>query len=117
MKREKICNIIQNRLLKLEKYNQNNVTYFIVPKNHPVYPFPYNIHDRYKYKLNELKNILTKHNKLNSVKLNLEKNKNNNVIVSYNIKFKNNKNIEDLVSHFKKLNFKLKSGYWICTID
>ena len=44
--RQKICNEIKNRLIELEKYNKENITYLIIPNNHPTLEFPLNIHDR-----------------------------------------------------------------------
>lgn len=41
-----LCEIIKEKLLELEKYSTNNTTYVMIPKNHKVYQFPYNIHDR-----------------------------------------------------------------------
>ena len=44
-----ICNVIREKLLSLEKYNTNNMFYMMIPTNHDIYKFPYNIHDRVKY--------------------------------------------------------------------
>jgi superfamily II DNA or RNA helicase len=44
--RQKICNGIKNKLIELEKYNKENITYLIIPNNHPTLEFPLNIHDR-----------------------------------------------------------------------
>jgi len=53
-----ICDLIKNRLLFLEKYgtrkNNTNITYMIIPKNHPIYPFPYNLEDRSTYIINTI---------------------------------------------------------------
>lgn len=52
-KRTLICNIIRERLLFLEKYSSdkknNKMTYMMIPKNHRVYPFPYNLEDRVQH--------------------------------------------------------------------
>lgn len=44
-----LCDIIKEKMLILEKYSTNNKTYVMIPKNHKIYPFPYNIHDRAKF--------------------------------------------------------------------
>jgi len=44
--RQKICNQIKQELIHLEKYNKDNITYLIIPYNHPTLEFPLNIHDR-----------------------------------------------------------------------
>lgn len=52
LKKEDICVELKNKLLFLEKYskteNKNKMTYVMVPANHPIYPFPYNLQDRIK---------------------------------------------------------------------
>ena len=56
--RTNICNMIRDNLLMLEKYSKskdkNKITYIMIPSNHPMYPFPYNLEDRIKYIINEL---------------------------------------------------------------
>lgn len=42
-KKDNMCNYIQEKLLFLEKNTTNNITYFIIPANHPTYKFPLNI--------------------------------------------------------------------------
>ena len=59
------CMKIKNRLLFLEKFStgKNNITYMIVPFNHPVLPFPLNLEDRIRYveqNFNELENTKVK---------------------------------------------------------
>ena len=36
----------KQELINLEKYNKDNITYLIIPYNHPTLEFPLNIHDR-----------------------------------------------------------------------
>lgn len=56
--RTNICHMIRDSLLVLEKYSKskdkNKITYIMVPNNHPIYPFPYNLEDRIKHIINEL---------------------------------------------------------------
>ena len=57
-----LCKHIQTKLLELEKYSttkqQNKKTYMIIPNNHLLYIFPYNLEDRIKYVLNKINNII-----------------------------------------------------------
>lgn len=50
--RTSMCNVIEAKLFDMEKYstsaNKNKITYLIVPKNHPIIPFPLNLEDRMK---------------------------------------------------------------------
>lgn len=51
--RSDMCHGIMEKLLLLEKYgtdsDKNKMTYMIIPANHPLYPFPYNLEDRTKH--------------------------------------------------------------------
>ena len=58
-KRTVICSMIRKRLLFLEKYStdkkNNKMTYMMIPKNHKVYQFPFNLEDRVKYIKDQIK--------------------------------------------------------------
>lgn len=60
--REIICDEIKNILLHLEKYSttkdNNKITYVMIPDNHALYPFPYNLEDRIKHRIKLIKNII-----------------------------------------------------------
>ncbi|ARF10931.1 SNF2-like helicase [Hokovirus HKV1] len=51
--RNLLCSNIENKLLFMEKYSttkaKNKFTYMMIPKDHPVYKFPYNLEDRVDY--------------------------------------------------------------------
>ena len=53
LSKDNICIELKNKLLYLEKYSttkdNNKLTYVIIPSNHPIYEFPYNLEDRIKY--------------------------------------------------------------------
>lgn len=57
--RNVICKAIEAKMIDLEKYattkNNNKVTYLIIPRNHPTYPFPLNLEDRLKYLIDSIK--------------------------------------------------------------
>jgi hypothetical protein len=67
------CLQIRDRLLYLEKYStgKDNKTYMIIPFNHPIHIFPFNLEDRVRYvndKFNELQeqNVKFKFKKTNN---------------------------------------------------
>ena len=51
--RHGLCQQIKNKMLELEKYStsaeKTKKTYMMIPANHPVYPFPYNLEDRAEF--------------------------------------------------------------------
>ncbi len=55
--RQKICNKIKQKLINLEKYNKDNLTYLIIPYNHPTLEFPLNIHDRKEYIIKKVEEL------------------------------------------------------------
>ncbi len=65
-KRTNLCQQIADKLLFLEKYAKgaNKLTYMMIPQNHAIYPFPYNLEDRIEFIRNKIldidKNILIK---------------------------------------------------------
>lgn len=54
--KQNICESIKNKLIFLEKYSKDNLTYLMVPANHPEYPFPLNIKDRKDYIITNIRN-------------------------------------------------------------
>jgi superfamily II DNA or RNA helicase len=66
--RQKICSEIKNRLIELEKYNKDDITYLIIPNNHPTLEFPLNIHDRKDHIVKEVEAM--------NLKINVESSKN-----------------------------------------
>lgn len=57
--RKVLCDEIRDRLLFMEKYStdekKNKFTYIVIPSNHPVYKFPYNLEDRVKWIQDKIK--------------------------------------------------------------
>lgn len=99
--RFELCNKIKDILLNLEKYNTDNKTYCIIPANHPIYEFPYNIHDRVKYITNQLTN------KFPNISINIKKDKN-----KYYISILNKDYDKDIMNKYKfTLNGKLWERY------
>lgn len=116
--REDMCSYIMNMLLFLEKYSTtkdgNKITYIMIPKDHPLYEFPYNLEDRIKYSLQQIKNITQREFQHTVIKgsdgvFNEEKN-----MKSYTVEIKNDKYMEEHKNSIEKLGFKLiKSNYVI----
>lgn len=61
MKRVAICKGITLHMLKLE-YDSRDLRYIRVPKNHDTLPYPFNIHDRRKYILNNIEGTSLRNN-------------------------------------------------------
>jgi len=62
--RQTLCDIIKERMLTLEKYSTGDErkTYIMIPSNHPIYKFPYNLEDRVEFIKKNIKDI---HSKIN----------------------------------------------------
>ena len=109
--REHICEFIKEQLLLLEKYSttkdKNKLTYIMIPIDHPIYPFPYNLEDRIKFLKDNVKNLLDY-----DIEFKLEKEK-----ISYELSFKNNKYIKDNDKKLQKLGFKLNNNIWAIKIS
>jgi superfamily II DNA or RNA helicase len=88
-----ICKIIKDHLLELEKYSNNNITYIMIPSNHKIYPFPYNLKDRVTF----LQNKLIKNANLNKSDIKL-KNENNNKKTTMSVNSTNKINNEIMLS-------------------
>ena len=111
--REEICNEIKEKLLFLEKYStskdKNKLTYVMIPDNHPLYQFPYNLEDRVKYRQKQIDKILER-----DMDYKVDKKKEKDLPV-YEISFKNERfvasNVE-LKSKIEKIGCKLDGSNW-----
>ena len=92
--RETLCDIIKNKMLELEKYSTgaDKKTYMMIPANHPLYPFPYNLEDRSKHIKDKIKEI--------NSKIDIEIKKNKNIITMF---IKDDKLFKDNESDIKKI--------------
>lgn len=95
-----MCEEIKRKLLEKEKYNENNMTYIVVPNNHSKYPFPYNLKDRSKLIYDDIQN---------NIKLNIDATLNKYInketkLPYYMITFKNANGIEKYANILKKYN-------------
>ena len=126
-KKEKssLCSVIQDILMYKEKYgtskDNNKKTYVMVPDNHPVYEFPYNLEDRIKHYLNKMKKITNENLDYETLKEEKGSFKSNSInkknLPNYIIKIKNNKKLEKYNQDFVDNDFKLVNDIWIKQIN
>ena len=115
-----LCNVIKDKLLLLEKYstnkNKNKMTYIMIPKNHPVYIFPYNLEDRAKYILDSIKDKIKF-----PLDIDVKKNKlsldNIQDSCKYTISIANSSKIDDFKTFFTNLGASLKNNKWIFNLE
>ena len=109
--RGEICDELKNKLLYLEKYSttkdQNKMTYVIIPSNHPLYEFPYNLEDRIKLIIKKIKNLLK-----TEIEILVKKQKDNNNNIIYELTFPNNKSFNEIISLLESFGFKLNNNLW-----
>ena len=114
--RELICLEIKEKLLYLEKYSttkdNNKITYIMIPINHPIYKFPYNLEDRIKYYIKNINKLAGK-----SIDILVKKQKDKKDNFMYEMSFLNDKNIKEITEEIQKLGFVLKDNKWICILD
>lgn len=114
--REKLCVLIKNKMLELEKYSTgtNKKTYMMIPANHPTFPFPYNLEDR----LDHIKKYIKELN--NKIEIESKKITKNDkfefiLIIKDNDKTKIYENdINDIV---EKYNGKKEKSEWVIKLD
>jgi superfamily II DNA or RNA helicase len=111
MKRINLCNEIKEKMLELEKYSsgKNKITYVMIPLDHPVYPFPYNLEDRSDYIKEKITNEIK-----GKIDVNIDTNKDK---TTYYVKIKDNIKIKDYEDFIKKLGAKKNKNEWIITLN
>ena len=86
----------------------------MIPKNHPIYPFPYNLEDRIKFIIESLSNKINE-NLTKQFIIKKLKDINNNL--RYEMSIKNNMLFKDIIEDFKNFNFKLDNDIWILLVE
>ena len=106
MTRKDVCSIIQEKLLHKEKYSTDKkgdkLTYIRIPSNHPDYPFPYNLEDRVRHIIKEIKDKI-----MNKINIDVEHNKD-----TYIIKITNESILKEKSNILDKYGFKLDKNIW-----
>jgi DNA polymerase III delta prime subunit len=109
--REEICEKLKEKLLYLEKYStskdNNKITYVIIPSNHPIYEFPYNLEDRIKHRINTINKLVGR-----TVDITVKKSTD-----KYTLTFKNDKFIDPIKSELEKMKFILEKNEWSLIIQ
>lgn len=117
--RTEICEMIQKRLLFLEKYstakNKNKFTYIIIPKNHPLYSHPYNLEDRLHYVQDLIKDKIKF--KLDMIVKPQTKKVDKDTITIYTIEIKPTPELEEFASFFHSIGAKKINNKWVIEID
>jgi hypothetical protein len=122
--RENICNELKNKLLFLEKYStskdKNKLTYIIIPANHPIYPFPYNLEDRIKFIMKFIIKLSNDHKidiTVKNIKNGTFLDKTEKDLAKYELSFNNNKYFVNKEKELEQNGFKLEKNIWSLIID
>jgi len=114
-----ICEKIKDRLLFLEKYGtdkkKNKLTYVMIPKNHNIYPFPYNLEDRKNYIIDELKDKIKF--KLDITVKEIKKNIKDENVIEYIIDIKDSPNLKEFSDLLKSTQFQKIGNKWSLVIS
>ena len=114
--RESVCDFIKIKLLYQEKYStsaqKNKVTYVMIPSDHPIYPFPFNLEDRIKYILSEVKSKIGRDIDYKTIKENNGTFQNEKNLPSYKIEFNDNKYTEMSKKELEKIGFNFDKNKW-----
>jgi hypothetical protein len=124
--REDICNEMRDMLLYLEKYSttkdNNKMTFVMIPSDHPIFDFPFNLEDRIKHHIKEINRICERQIdvQVKKIKGGTFLGKKLTDVISYEITFKNEKFItqnKDIQNELNKMGYKLEGNQWINLLD
>lgn len=110
-----LCDLIKQKLMFMEKYSNNNITYLIIPFNHSEYKFPYNLKDRVKFIIKKITE------EINGIKyeiktINFTEKDFGTKVSKYEIVFYG-KIKDDTDELFKSYGGKKEGGKWIIIVD
>lgn len=121
--RTDVCFMLKDKMLYNEKYatdkDGNKITYIMIPANHKLYEFPYNLEDRIKYTIDNIKNETI-------TDITISKKKEGNGIFNgkreqdlprYILTIDNDKKYKNLHNLFTKYGFKLDNNKWTKIIE
>jgi hypothetical protein len=110
-----------NLSLFLEKYStskdDNKITYVMVPANHKVYQFPYNLEDRVKYTIKHITDLIDREFDYVVKKDKKGSFEGINNMVNYIIEVKSNKYIDEKKKDMEKMGFKLVNKLYVLTVE
>jgi hypothetical protein len=106
--RENLCNEIKEKMLELEKYStgKDKITYIMIPENHKLYEFPYNLEDRVEFVINKLRKSINLNLEINTESKKVNKNMNYIIIINDNIK------LNEYIDILNSMNAIKKGGKW-----
>jgi uncharacterized protein (UPF0212 family) len=112
--RDTMCLDIKNQLLDMEKYGtdkrKDKLTYIIIPANHTLYPFPYNLEDRTQFIIDKINSKI--HDKLTiKVSEHAEKTR-----TFYKIAIRDDKVLNDQQEFLNSINAKKDKNDWIIIV-
>ena len=101
-------------MLELEKYStkKNKLTYIMIPKNHSSLPFPYNLEDRVKYIIDDIKSNI----KFN-IDINVKDKKLKRGYLSYIIIIKKDKRLNEFSAYLKSINATYTDSNWVIKVE
>ena len=118
-----VCILIRNRLLYLEKYStikdKNKYTYMIIPSNHPIYKFPFNLEDHIQHILIQIKDKIpfAVENSVEKSTNGIFEGKRDKSLTRYILHLTNNKDLPKYENFLTKLGFVFKDKKWSVVIE
>ena len=115
--RNKICDVLKNKLMFLEKYStgKDKMTYLMIPFNHPTLPFPLNLEDRVDYIQTAVKDIIKFKIDMNVKKIKATVKEQS--VTTFRIEIANTNNIKPFEKQLGNLGFKLENNKWVMNIE
>lgn len=116
--RIEVCNLIRDRMIDMEKYGdgKRKVTYIMVPKNHPDFPFPLNLEDRLAVLKNDIRSKI-KFKLDSSVKHEKHKSGNNKGKNYYVYRIKHQKSLDEFKDVLIRLGGELQKDHWTFILE
>jgi predicted GH43/DUF377 family glycosyl hydrolase len=119
--RTAICDQIKNKMMFLEKHgtkkNKNKITYVMIPANHAIYPFPYNLEDRVEFIQEKIKtNIMFKLDMSTETEKQTKKGDDHNHPI-YKIIIKDDIKLKEYHEFLSSVDAKLNNNKWTIMIE
>ena len=118
--RTEVCKKIEQKMLLLEKYStikdKNKFTYVMIPVDHPIYKFPYNLEDRVNNIIEKIKNEVNVKLDIN-IKTKKKTSNEEKGYISYYIHIKDDNKIKDYIEFIKNLGGIINGQEWIINVE